>query len=130
MRLPSDPSTPTTLSGLLAAAAMAFISIHLHAQEIQRSGMHVFYRTVKVDQLSIFYREAGPKDAPTVLLLHGFHTSSRMFEPLLVRLSDRYHLVALDYPGFGIHCDWRGFFQRDSRFTGWRSLAAKILPDN
>ena len=64
----------------------------------------VFYRTVQVDGLSIFYREAGPKDAPTILLLHGFPSSSRMFEPLFARLSDRYHLVAPDYPGFG-HSD-------------------------
>jgi pimeloyl-ACP methyl ester carboxylesterase len=64
-----------------------------------------FYRTVQVDGLSIFYREAGPKDAPTLLLLHGLPSSSRMFEPLFARLSDRYHLVAPDYPGFG-HTDW------------------------
>ena len=65
----------------------------------------VFYRTVKVNGLSIFYREAGPKDAPTILLLHGLPSSSRMFQPLLTRLSDKYHLVAPDYPGFG-HSDW------------------------
>jgi len=65
----------------------------------------VFYRTVKVDGLSIFYREAGPKDAPTILLLHGLPSSSRMFEPLLTRLANNYHLVAPDYPGFG-HSDW------------------------
>jgi pimeloyl-ACP methyl ester carboxylesterase len=52
-----------------------------------------------------FYREAGPNDAPTLLLLHGLPSSSRMFEPLFVRLSDRYHLAAPDYPGFG-HSDW------------------------
>src|SRR5579863_5416982 len=63
------------------------------------------YRTTQIDGLSIFYREAGPKDAPTILLLHGLPSSSRMFEPLFVRLSDRYHLVAPDYPGFG-HSDW------------------------
>ncbi len=66
---------------------------------------HTWYRTVKMDGLSIFYREAGPKDAPMLLLLHGFPSSSRMFEPLFARLSDRYHLVAPDYPGFG-HSDW------------------------
>jgi dipeptidyl aminopeptidase/acylaminoacyl peptidase len=60
----------------------------------------IFYRTVKVDGLSIFYREAGPKDAPTILLLHGLPSSSRMFQPLLTRLADNYHLVAPDYPGF------------------------------
>jgi pimeloyl-ACP methyl ester carboxylesterase len=63
------------------------------------------YRMAQVDGLSIFYREAGPKDAPTILLLHGLPSSSRMFEPLFRRLSDRYHLVAPDYPGFG-HSDW------------------------
>ena len=59
------------------------------------------HRTVKVDGLDIFYREAGPKDAPTILLLHGFPTSSRMFSNLIPALADRYHLVAPDYPGFG-----------------------------
>jgi pimeloyl-ACP methyl ester carboxylesterase len=63
------------------------------------------YRSTHVDGLSIFYREAGPKDAPMLLLLHGLPSSSRMFEPLFARLSDRYHLVAPDYPGFG-HSDW------------------------
>ncbi len=65
----------------------------------------VSYRSVQVDGLSIFYREAGPKDAPVLLLLHGLPSSSRMYEPLLQRLSDRYHLIAPDYPGFG-HSDW------------------------
>jgi pimeloyl-ACP methyl ester carboxylesterase len=65
----------------------------------------ICYRTVPVDGLSIFYREAGPKDAPTILLLHGLPSSSRMFQPLLTRLADNYHLVAPDYPGFG-HSDW------------------------
>ncbi len=66
---------------------------------------HVLYRTVQVDGLAMFYREAGPKEAPTMLLLHGLPSSSRMFEPLFARLADRYHLVAPDYPGFG-HSDW------------------------
>jgi pimeloyl-ACP methyl ester carboxylesterase len=68
-------------------------------------GQDVFYRTVKVDGLSIFYREAGPKDAPALLLLHGLPSSSRMFEPLFARLADQFHLIAPDYPGFG-HSDW------------------------
>ncbi len=63
------------------------------------------YRTARVDGLSIFYREAGPKNAPTLLLLHGLPSSSRMFEPLFLRLADTFHLVAPDYPGFG-HSDW------------------------
>ena len=65
----------------------------------------VYYRSVKVDGLSIFYREAGPEDAPTILLLHGLPSSSRMFEPLFSRIATHYHLIAPDYPGFG-HSDW------------------------
>jgi pimeloyl-ACP methyl ester carboxylesterase len=59
------------------------------------------YRTVDVDGLPIFYRDAGDRNAPVILLLHGFPSSSRMYEPLLTRLSDRYRLIAPDYPGFG-----------------------------
>jgi len=61
----------------------------------------VAYRTVKIDGLDIFYREAGPKDAPVVLLLHGFPTSSHMFRNLIPALAGEFHLVAPDYPGFG-----------------------------
>jgi pimeloyl-ACP methyl ester carboxylesterase len=75
----------------------------------------VFYRTVKVDGLSIFYREAGTKDAPTILFLHGLPSSSRMFQPLLTRLADNYHLVAPDYPGYG-HSDWPDPKQFDYTF--------------
>jgi pimeloyl-ACP methyl ester carboxylesterase len=64
----------------------------------------VAYRTITVDGMSIFYREAGRRDAPTLLLLHGFPSSSCMFEALLSPLSGAFHLVALDYPGFG-HSD-------------------------
>jgi pimeloyl-ACP methyl ester carboxylesterase len=59
------------------------------------------YKTADIDGLKIFYREAGPKTAPTVLLLHGFPSSSRMFDTLIPLLADKYHLVAPDYPGFG-----------------------------
>lgn len=59
------------------------------------------YHTIVVEGLKIFYREAGPKDGPVLLLLHGYPSSSRMFEPLLTHLSERYRLIAPDYPGFG-----------------------------
>jgi pimeloyl-ACP methyl ester carboxylesterase len=59
------------------------------------------HRTVNLDGLRIFYREAGPKGAPTLLLLHGFPTSSHMFRDLIPLLADRFHLVAPDLPGFG-----------------------------
>jgi pimeloyl-ACP methyl ester carboxylesterase len=61
----------------------------------------VRYHTVRLNELDIFYREAGPKDAPTILLLHGFPTSSNMFRNLIPRLATSFHLVAPDYPGFG-----------------------------
>ncbi|MDR5782905.1 alpha/beta hydrolase [Caballeronia sp. LZ065] len=66
--------------------------------------MQVRYQSITVDGLSIFYREAGWENRRVVLLLHGFPSSSRMFEPLLQRLGDEYRLIAPDFPGFG-HSD-------------------------
>jgi len=59
------------------------------------------YRTINIDGLNIFYREAGDKSNPTILLLHGFPSSSHMYRNLIPLLSDRYHVVAPDLPGFG-----------------------------
>lgn len=59
------------------------------------------YDTQIIDGVKVFYREAGPADAPVVLLLHGFPTSSHMFRNLIPLLADRYHVIAPDYPGFG-----------------------------
>jgi pimeloyl-ACP methyl ester carboxylesterase len=59
------------------------------------------YKNVTVNGLNIFYREAGPSKGPAILLLHGFPSSSRMFDTLMPLLADRYHLIAPDYPGFG-----------------------------
>lgn len=63
--------------------------------------VQVHYRTMKIDGVEVFYREAGPSDAPAILLLHGFPTSSQMFRELIPRLADKYHVIAPDYPGFG-----------------------------
>lgn len=59
------------------------------------------YRDVTIDGVKIFYREAGPRDAPALLLLHGFPSSSHMFRELIPRLADRYRVIAPDLPGFG-----------------------------
>jgi pimeloyl-ACP methyl ester carboxylesterase len=83
---------------LLCGAALALTVVASRAEEAPAT---VYYRTATVDGLKIFYREAGPKDAPVVLLLHGFPSSSRMFDSLLPTLGRRYHLIAPDYPGFG-----------------------------
>ena len=59
------------------------------------------YHRVTVDGVGVFYREAGPKDAPAIVLLHGFPSSSREFDTLIPLLATRYHLIAPDFPGFG-----------------------------
>jgi pimeloyl-ACP methyl ester carboxylesterase len=92
-------------AGLAVAMILACQAVTRVAGEESPVEHRTFYRTAQVDGHSIFYREAGPKDAATLLLLHGLPSSSRMFEPLFARLSDQYHLVAPDYPGFG-HSDW------------------------
>lgn len=64
--------------------------------------MPVQFNTVDVDGLKVFYREAGDTSRPTVLLLHGFPSASHMFRDLIPELADRYHVVAPDFPGFGM----------------------------
>src|SRR6202790_2628126 len=110
MRLFSSPGWSRCLQvscrALVASVVLASFQLPAQARGKGHPMEHpTVYRTIQIDGLSIFYREAGPKDAPTLLLLHGLPSSSRMFEPLFVRLSDRYHLIAPDYPGFG-HSDW------------------------
>jgi len=61
----------------------------------------VTYNTVEVGEVSLFYREAGPRSAPTILLLHGFPSSSHMFRDLIPELAENFHVIAPDYPGFG-----------------------------
>ena len=80
---------------------MTFAEPLLKSTSTARTAVEVLHNTVKVDDLDIFYREAGPADAPAVLLLHGFPTSSQMFRNLIPALADRYHVIAPDYPGFG-----------------------------
>jgi pimeloyl-ACP methyl ester carboxylesterase len=82
----------------------------------------VRHRFADVDGLRIFYREAGPRSAPTLLLLHGFPSSSHMFRHLLPALADRWHVVAPDYPGFGAS----DFPSRDSFAYGFESFAAVV----
>jgi pimeloyl-ACP methyl ester carboxylesterase len=86
---------------LTLSAAIACMTVQTSAQDLRSSRRSISYHTVEIDGLKIFYREAGLADAPTVLMLHGFPSSSRMWEPLLPLLADKYHLIAPDYPGFG-----------------------------
>jgi len=80
-----------TLAGAAVAAAEPIPSI---------TATTTYHRT-QVDGVGIFYREAGPKDAPTIVLLHGFPSSSREFDTLIPLLATHYHLIAPDFPGFG-----------------------------
>jgi pimeloyl-ACP methyl ester carboxylesterase len=96
----------STFHALATVTVVLATTLGMNAQQEERSmERQTSYRTVMVEGISIFYREAGPKGAPTILLLHGLPSSSRMFQPLLTRLADNYHLIAPDYPGFG-HSDW------------------------
>ncbi len=84
---------------LLIILAMSFAFGSSRALADNTSG--VAYRTVTIENVDIFYREAGNPSKPTLLLLHGFPTSSHMFRDLITELADDYHLVAPDYPGYG-----------------------------
>jgi pimeloyl-ACP methyl ester carboxylesterase len=85
-----------------AAIAFAIVLLTAAISSAEAGGIpRVWHRTAEIDGQTIFYREAGPTDAPTLLLLHGFPTSSHMFRDLIPALADRYHIVAPDYPGYG-----------------------------
>lgn len=96
---------------LLAILILNISALHLSAQvnhsqnkpnnQTKMNNRTVTYKTVKIDGLDIFYREAGDKSKPVILLLHGFPSSSHMYRDLINDLSDSYHLIAPDYPGFG-----------------------------
>ena len=97
-----DGAVFTKTSALLVlSTSLACMITNSSAEDLGSSRRSISYHTVDVQGIDIFYREAGPVDAPTVLLLHGFPSSSRMWEPLLPLLADKYHLIAPDYPGFG-----------------------------
>lgn len=84
-----------------ALALIAFATVRSPGAAVADEPVKVHHKTVKVGDLDIFYREAGPKDAPAILLLHGFPTSSQMFRNLIPALGDKYRVVAPDYPGYG-----------------------------
>jgi pimeloyl-ACP methyl ester carboxylesterase len=81
------------------------------------------YQTIQVNGLNLFYREAGNTASPTVLLLHGFPTSSHMFRNLIPKLADNYRVVAPDFPGFGFsdsppHSEFAYTFENLARIIG------------
>jgi pimeloyl-ACP methyl ester carboxylesterase len=86
---------------LAAVPTFAFVQMSAMKETAPPDAARVTYHTTQVDGLKIFYREAGPKNAPTLVLLHGYPSSSHMFRNLIPALSDKYHVIAPDYPGFG-----------------------------
>lgn len=85
----------------VAMAGAAAPAVGAEPAAAKPANVEVRYKTAKVGDLDIFYREAGPKDAPAILLLHGFPTSSQMFRNLIPALGDKYRVIAPDYPGYG-----------------------------
>jgi pimeloyl-ACP methyl ester carboxylesterase len=112
---------------LIAMLALTYAQPSMSAaksadQAVQRTE----HKTIEVNGVEVFYREAGRKDAPTILLLHGFPTSSHMFRNLIPALSDRFHLVAPDYPGFG-NSEQPGLEDFDYTFDGLANLTEAFL---
>src|ERR1700761_2327434 len=85
----------------LAAATLMVIGMSVSATPLPSTSATTTYHRAQVDGVGVFFREAGPKDAPTIVLLHGFPSSSRMFDTLIPLLATKFHLIAPDYPGFG-----------------------------
>jgi pimeloyl-ACP methyl ester carboxylesterase len=86
---------------LLAAAAALILGQTARTAAMEATSATTTYHRTTVDGVGIFYREAGPQHAPTIVLLHGFPSSSREFDTLIPLLATRYHLIAPDFPGFG-----------------------------
>lgn len=107
MNQPRKANTRRSVPALLSAGpitspeAQAAIAAPGELKSRDRSSPDVQYGTQKVGKVDVFYREAGPVDAPVILLLHGFPSASHMFRNLIPELADRYHVIAPDFPGFG-----------------------------
>lgn len=101
--------TPVSVIAVASAIGICIAALSPHTTAADapprdaapKAAPRVSYKSVSIDGVDVFYREAGPPEAPAVLLLHGFPTSSHMFRNLIPALADRYHVIAPDYPGFG-----------------------------
>lgn len=106
-------------------AAGLILSIGM-ATQVAAQDSDISYKTVKIDGQSVFYREAGNPDNPTILLLHGFPTSSHMFRNLIPQLADRFHLVAPDYPGYG-HSSMPSVDEFEYSFDNMATIVDKFI---
>ncbi len=128
-------SSLPVIRNLVARIALALIAVTTSVIPLQAADDSVvasmthhptLYKTIKVNGLDIFYREAGPTDAPTLILLHGFPTSSYMFRNLIPALADKYHIIAPDYPGYG-HTSMPGMNQFDYTFDNLADVVDSFI---
>ncbi len=105
---------------------MGIVIINLPARANEAND--ISYKTVTIENVDIFYREAGDPNRPTLLLLHGFPTSSHMFRELIPALADQYHLVAPDYPGYG-YSSMPGVDEFDYSFDNIARLIEKFTDE-
>lgn len=104
-------SLMATAAGLVAPLAQAGDKQPASSAKRNDMSAQVSFHRVAVDGFEVFYREAGPADAPVLLLLHGFPTASHMFRDLIPQLADKYHVIAPDLPGFGQTFTPKGKFE-------------------
>ena len=107
-------------------AAAALLALGFAATQPSLAAPVVHYRTASIDGVNVFYREAGPADAPAIVLLHGFPSSSNMFRNLIPALADRYRVIAPDYPGFG-HSDMPDRAQFRYSFAHFADITDTLL---
>jgi pimeloyl-ACP methyl ester carboxylesterase len=105
-----------------AAAALLMLGLAAHAA----AAPVVHYRTASIEGVNVFYREAGPANAPAIVLLHGFPTSSNMYRNLIPALADRYRVITPDYPGFG-HSDMPDRAQFQYSFAHFAEITDTLL---
>jgi pimeloyl-ACP methyl ester carboxylesterase len=94
-------SSPSSARAALFASLSLLVLNAIAPAQAARAEVRTTYHTRQIEGIDLFYREAGPRDAPVVVLLHGFPSSSHMFRNLIPALATRYRVIAPDYPGFG-----------------------------
>jgi pimeloyl-ACP methyl ester carboxylesterase len=107
-------------------AAAALLVLAMACTHASAAAPVVHYRTASIEGVQVFYREAGPANAPVIVLLHGFPSSSNMFRNLIPALADRYRVIAPDYPGFG-HSDMPDRAQFRYSFAHFADITDTLL---
>jgi pimeloyl-ACP methyl ester carboxylesterase len=108
------------------SSAAALLALGFALTQPAAASPEVHYRTASIDGVNVFYREAGPAEAPAIVLLHGFPSSSNMFRNLIPELADRYRVIAPDYPGFG-HSDMPDRAQFRYSFAHFADITDTLL---